>query len=409
MAQKRDYYEVLGVQKGATDKEIKNAYRKVAKKYHPDTNPDNPDAEAKFKEATEAYEVLSDSDKRARYDQFGHAAFEQGGGGAGGFGGFGGFDFNGADMGDMFGDIFGDIFGGGRSRRANNGPMPGANVKASIRITFMEAVFGTEKELDLTLNEECETCHGSGATPGSQPETCPKCGGKGQIVYTQQSLFGMVRNVQTCPDCHGSGKIVKNKCKDCGGTGYVKRRKKIAVSVPAGIDHGQSIRIRGKGEPGINGGPRGDLMVTVLVEQHPFFKRQGYDIFSTVPVSFADAALGATLRIDTVDGQVEYSLKAGTQTDTKVRLRGKGVPTLRNKNVRGDHYVTFVVQVPTSMNAEQKRALEAFRDAMQGKPRQDEVSNTGDDPLENLGKEIKDKAEEIKDKAEGWFKKKKKK
>ena len=409
MAEKRDYYEVLGVHRGATDKEIKNAYRKVAKKYHPDTNPNNPEAEAKFKEATEAYEVLGDADKRAKYDQFGHAAFEQGGGGAGGFGGFGGFDFSGADMGDMFGDIFGDIFGGGRSRRANNGPMPGANVKTSVRVTFKEAIFGTEKELDLTLNEECDTCHGSGAAPGSHPETCQKCGGNGQVVYTQQSLFGMVRNVQTCPDCHGSGKIVRNKCKDCGGTGYVKKRKKIAVTVPAGIDHGQSIRIRGKGEPGTNGGPRGDLMVTVLVEQHPLFKRQGYDIFSTVPVSFADAALGATLRIETVDGQVEYSLKAGTQTDTKVRLRGKGVPTLRNKNVRGDHYVTFVVQVPTSMNSEQKKALEAFRDAMQGKPRQAEVNQHEEDPLENLGKEIKDKVEEVKDKAEGWFKKKKKK
>ena len=412
MAEKRDYYEVLGVQKGATDAEIKRAYRKVAKKYHPDTNPDNPEAEAKFKEATEAYEVLSDADKRARYDQFGHAAFEQGGGGAGGFGGF---DFNGADMGDMFGDIFGDIFGGGRSRRANNGPMAGANVKASIRITFNEAVFGTEKELELTLNEECETCHGSGAAPGSQPETCPKCGGKGQIVYTQQSLFGMVRNVQTCPDCHGTGKIVKNKCKDCGGTGYVKKRKKIAVTVPAGIDHGQSIRIRGKGEPGINGGPRGDLMVTVLVEQHPFFKRQGYDIFSTVPVSFADAALGGTLRIDTVDGQVEYTMKAGTQTDTKVRLKGKGVPTLRNKNVRGDHYVTFVVQVPTSLNKEQREALEAFRDAMSGKGRHKQTleNDNIEESLENIGKEIKDKTEDLKDKAESWaeglFKKGKKK
>ena len=241
--------------------------------------------------------------------------------------------------------------------------MPGADVRASIRVTFNEAVFGTEKELDITLNEECETCHGTGAAHGSQPETCQKCGGKGQVVYTQQSLFGMVRNVQTCPDCHGTGKIIKNKCKDCGGTGYVKKRKKIQITVPAGIDNGQSIRIRGKGEPGTNGGPRGDLMVTVMVERHPKFQRQGYDIFTTVPVSFADAALGAKLRIDTVDGQVEYDLKAGTQTDTKVRLRGKGVPTLRNKNVRGDHYVTFVVEVPTSLNKDQREALEAFRDA----------------------------------------------
>lgn len=398
MADKRDYYEVLGVQKGASDADIKKAYRKVAKKYHPDTNPNNPEAEAKFKEATEAYEVLSDPEKRAKYDQFGHAAFEQGGGGAGGFGGFGGFDFGGADMGDMFGDIFGDIFGGGRSRQKSNGPMPGANVKTSIRIKFEEAVFGTEKELDLTLKDECTSCHGTGAAAGSSPETCQKCGGKGQVVYTQQSLFGMVRNVQTCPDCHGTGKIIKNKCKDCSGTGYVKNRKKISVTVPAGIDNGQSIRIRGKGEPGSNGGPRGDLMVTVVIERHPIFQRQGFDLFSTAPVSFADAALGATIRIDTIDGQVEYDLKAGTQTDTKVRLRGKGVPTLRNKNVRGDHYVTLVVQVPTNMNAEQKRALEDFRNAMNGKAKE----KRSEPVEENIGEEIK---EEIK----GLFGKKKKK
>lgn len=363
MAEKRDYYEVLGVSKGASDAEIKKAYRKVAKKYHPDTNPNNPEAEAKFKEASEAYEVLSDAEKKAKYDQFGHAAFEQGGGP----GGFGGFDFNGADMGDMFGDIFGDLFGGGRSRSRSNGPMQGANIKTSIRIKFEEAVFGTEKELDLMLKDECNTCHGTGAAPGSQPETCSKCGGKGQVVYTQQSLFGMVRNVQTCPDCHGSGKIVRNKCKDCGGNGYVKNRKKIQVSVPAGIDNGQSIRIRGKGEPGTNGGPRGDLMVTVMVERHPIFQRQEYDIFSTEPISFADAALGGTITINTLDGPYEHTIKAGTQTDTKVKLKGKGIPTLRNKNIRGDHYVTLVVQVPDNLNAEQKRILSNFRDTFGGK------------------------------------------
>lgn len=413
MAEKRDYYEVLGIQRGASEGEIKRAYRKVAKQYHPDTNPDNPEAERKFKEATEAYEVLSDSEKRARYDQFGHAAFEQGGGGAGGFGGFGGFDFNGADMGDIFGDIFGDFFGGGRSRRASNGPMQGANVKVSIHIPFHDAIFGTEKELDLNLNEECDTCHGSGAAPGSQPETCSKCGGKGQVVYTQQSLFGMVRNVQTCPECHGSGKVVKNKCRDCSGSGYVKKRKKISVTIPAGIDHGQSIRIRGKGEPGTNGGPRGDLLVMILVDSHPVFKRQDFDIFSTVPISFADAALGATIRIDTVDGQVEYNLKAGTQTDTKIRLRGKGVPTLRNKNVRGDHYVTFVVQVPTSMNKEQKEALEQFRSLMTGKSVEPYEKQDEEDIIENIkeiGKEIKEEVKDkFKDTVEGFFKGKKKK
>ncbi|HIS56647.1 MAG TPA: molecular chaperone DnaJ [Candidatus Fimimorpha excrementavium] len=366
MAEKRDYYEVLGVSRDADDAALKKAYRALAKKYHPDTNPGNAEAAEKFKEASEAYSVLSDPQKRQQYDQFGHAAFGGGADGAGGFGGFGGFDFNGADMGDMFGDIFGDLFGGGRSRRANNGPMRGANVRASVRITFDEAVKGCEKELTLNLKEECETCHGTGAKPGTSPQTCPKCGGKGQVTYTQQSIFGMVRNVQTCPDCNGTGKIIKEKCSACHGSGYMTKKKTIQVSIPAGIDNGQSIRIRGKGEPGTNGGERGDLLVEVIVSQHPIFKRQDMDVFSTVPISFARAALGGTIRIATVDGQVEYEVKPGTQTDTRVRLRGKGIPSLRNKNMRGDHYVTLVVQVPTSLNAEQREALRHFDNVMNG-------------------------------------------
>jgi molecular chaperone DnaJ len=277
MADKRDYYEVLGVSRSASDDEIKKAYRQLAKKYHPDTNPGDKTAEAKFKEASEAYAVLSDADKRRQYDQFGHAAFD---GGAGG--GAGGFDFSSMDMGDIFGDIFGDLFGGGRSRRANNGPMQGANLRTSVRITFEEAVFGTEKELELTLKDDCSTCHGTGAKPGTSADTCPKCGGKGQVVYTQQSLFGMVRNVQTCPDCKGTGKIIREKCSDCHGSGYISSRKKIKVSIPAGIDSGQSVRIRGKGEPGTNGGPRGDLLVEIDVSRHPIFQRQDYDIYSTL-------------------------------------------------------------------------------------------------------------------------------
>ena len=366
MAEKRDYYEVLGVSRDADDATLKKAYRALAKKYHPDTNPGNAEAAEKFKEASEAYSVLSDPQKRQQYDQVGHAAFGGGADGAGGFGGFGGFDFNGADMGDMFGDIFGDLFGGGRSRRANNGPMRGANVRASVRITFDEAVKGCEKELTLNLKEECETCHGTGAKPGTSPQTCPKCGGKGQVTYTQQSIFGMVRNVQTCPDCNGTGKIIKEKCSACHGSGYMTKKKTIQVSIPAGIDNGQSIRIRGKGEPGTNGGERGDLLVEVIVSQHPIFKRQDMDVFSTVPISFARAALGGTIRIATVDGQVEYEVKPGTQTDTRVRLRGKGIPSLRNKNMRGDHYVTLVVQVPTSLNAEQREALRHFDNVMNG-------------------------------------------
>lgn len=366
MADKRDYYEVLGVDKNADEAALKKAYRKLAKKYHPDVNPGDKEAEKKFKEATEAYTILSDPDKRRQYDQFGHAAFENGGGGAGGFGGF---DFSGADMGDIFGDIFGDLFGGGRSRsRANNGPMRGANLRARVNITFEEAVFGCEKELEITLKDECETCHGTGAKPGTSPVTCPKCNGEGQIVYTQQSMFGMVRNVQTCPECHGTGKVIKDKCTACHGSGYTASRKKIQVSVPAGIDSGQSIRIRDKGEPGVNGGPRGDLLVEVNVARHPIFQRQDVNIFSTAPITYAQAALGGEVRINTVDGEVSYEVKPGTQTDTRIRLKGKGVPSLRNRNVRGDHYVTLVVQVPTGLSEEAKEALRKFDEACGNPP-----------------------------------------
>ena len=367
MAEKRDYYEVLGVSKGASDSEIKSAYRKLAKKYHPDMNPGDKEAEAKFKEASEAYAVLSDADKRRQYDQFGHAAFDGGAGGAGGF------DFGGMDMGDIFGDIFGDFFGGGRSRGQSNGPMKGQNIRTSVRITFEEACFGVDKEIDVTLKEECATCHGTGAKPGTSPETCKKCGGKGQVVFTQQSLFGVVRNVQACPDCHGTGKIIKERCSDCSGSGYISKRKKISVSIPAGIDNGQCVRIRDKGEPGVNGGQRGDLLVEVVVSRHPIFQRQDRDIFSTAPITFAQAALGGDVRIKTVEGEVIYTVNPGTQTNTRVRLRNKGVPSLRNKQVRGDHYVTLVVEVPTKMNSEQKELLKAFDKAMYGEKNEDET------------------------------------
>ena len=363
MAEKRDYYEVLGVDRGADDATLKKAYRKLAKKYHPDMNPGDKEAEAKFKEATEAYGVLSDPDKRRQYDQFGHAAFENGGGGAGA-GGFGGFDFGGGDMGDIFGDIFGDLFGGGGSRRrANNGPMKGANLRAVVHITFEEAVFGCQKELEINLKDTCTTCHGTGAKPGTSPETCSKCNGTGQITYTQQTMFGSVRNVTTCPDCNGTGKIIRDKCTVCHGTGYTSSRKRIQVNIPAGIDDGQSIRIREKGEPGVNGGPRGDLLVEVQVTRHPIFQRQDMNIFSTAPITFAQAALGGDVKISTVDGDVLYTVKPGTQTDTKIRLKGKGVPSLRNSNVRGDHYVTLVVQTPTKLNEKAKEALRAFDEA----------------------------------------------
>lgn len=354
---KRDYYEVLGVDKSADDAALKKAYRVLAKKYHPDVNPGDAEAEKKFKEASEAYAVLSDPEKRKQYDQFGHAAFENGGGA----GGFGGFDFGGMDFTDMFGDIFGDLFGGGRSRRAGgNRPMQGANIRKGVRITFEEAIFGCDKELDVVLKDACPTCKGTGAKPGTSPEICKKCGGRGQVMYTSQSFFGTVQNVQTCPDCQGTGKIIREKCADCGGTGYVANRRKIQVNIPAGIDNGQSIRIREKGEPGINGGPRGDLLVEVTVSRHPHFERQGVHITSTQPITFAQATLGADVRIPTVDGDVLYTVKPGTKTNTTVRLKGKGVPSLRNKQVRGDHYVTLVIQTPEHLSQEAKEALKRF-------------------------------------------------
>lgn len=368
--QKRDYYEVLGVSKDADDAALKKAYRMLAKKYHPDANPGDKQAEAAFKEVNEAYSVLSDPKKRAQYDQFGHAAFDprMGGGSGGGF-----YEGNAADFGDIFGDmfggdIFGSFFGGGRGaqRQAANAPMRGANVRATVRLTFEEAIFGCKKKITIDYKEECETCKGSGAKPGTSPETCPTCKGQGKIVKMSQTMFGTVQNVQTCPTCHGSGKVVKEKCTSCNGTGYKRIRKSFEVSIPAGIDNGLSVRMPHGGEPGVNGGERGDLLVECIVSPHPIFKRQDTNIFSTVPISFATAALGGPIRIKTVDGEVEYTVKAGTQTDTRVRLSGKGVPSLRNPKIRGDHYVTLVVEVPTKLNAKQCEALKNFDEAMQG-------------------------------------------
>ena len=386
--QKRDYYEVLGVERGADDASIKKAYRQLAKKYHPDMNPGDAEAEKKFKEASEAYAILSDPDKRRQYDQFGHSAFE--GGGAGG--GFGGFDFSGADFSDIFGDIFGDFFGGGRSSRNSNGPMKGANLRTSVRITFEEAVFGVEKELDLNLKDTCKCCNGSGAKPGTSPETCSRCGGRGQVITQHSTPFGTFRNSQVCPDCGGSGKTIKEKCPDCHGSGYISSRKKIQVSIPAGIDNGQSVRLRDKGEPGVNGGPRGDLLVEVVVDRHPIFQRQDMNIFSTVPISYAIAALGGEILIDTVDGKVVYDVKSGTQTDTRVRLRGKGVPSLRNKDVRGDHYVTLVVQVPDKLSNEAKELLRKF----------DQETGNSLEAVKNM--ENKNSGDEKKDKKRKFFK-----
>ena len=364
MAEKRDYYEVLGVDRNADDAALKKAYRQLAKKYHPDMNPGDDAAAEKFKEASEAYGVLSDPEKRRQYDQFGHAAFEQGGGGAG----FGGFDFS--NMGDIFGDLFGggfgDFFGGGR-RANSNGPMRGANVRTTVAISFDESIKGCEKELEMNLKDECTHCHGSGCKPGTSPESCKKCNGTGRVYTRQQTMFGTMQTEQACPDCHGSGQIIREKCKDCHGTGYITKRTKIKVSIPAGIDNGMSVRIRDKGEPGRNGGPRGDLLVEVRVARHEIFEREDLNIFSEQKISFPTAALGGTIRIPTVDGTVEYEVKAGTQTDTRIRLRGKGVPSVRSKGVRGDHYVTLIVDVPTKLSREAKKALQAYDEATKKK------------------------------------------
>ncbi len=357
MSEKRDYYEVLGVDRNADEAAIKKAYRQLAKKYHPDMNPGDENAKKKFEEATEAYAVLSDPQKRAKYDQFGMAAFDETAGGGSGF------DYtNMDDINDMFGDIFGDLFGGAfrNKSRSSNGPVQGENLYSSVRISFMDAVKGCEKEVSIVQKTECPTCHGTGARPGTTPVVCPKCQGRGQIVYTQQSFFGTVQNVQTCPDCRGTGKIIREKCPDCYGTGYKSAKKIISVSIPAGIDNGQSIRLRGEGNPGKNGGARGDLLIEVSVSADPYFARQGMDLYCTEDISFAQAALGDDVKIHTVDGDMLYTVKAGTQPGTRVRLKGKGVPSVRNSASRGDQYVTLNVRVPTRMSAEAKELLRQF-------------------------------------------------
>ena len=363
--QKRDYYEVLGVSKGASDDEIKKAYRKLAKKYHPDMNPGDKEAEAKFKEVNEAYSILSDSEKRARYDQFGHAGVDPNYGAGGPGGGFGGFDMGDIDLGDIFGSFFGGGFGGfgGSTSSRRNGPQKGESLRASLTISFEEAAFGCEKEINLNRTEECEACHGSGAEPGTTAETCPDCRGTG-VVRVQQRTGGFAfSSTAPCSRCRGTGKIIHTPCKACGGSGSVKKTKRVTVSIPAGIDDGQAISLRGQGNAGKNGGPAGDLIVAVHVKPHPQFHRDGTTVLYEQPVTFYQAVMGAELEIPTIDGKVKYNLPAGTQTGTTFRLRGKGIPELRGRG-RGDQYVTVRVQIPTSLNGEQKEALRAFAEAM---------------------------------------------
>ena len=374
MADKRDYYEVLGISKTATQDEIKKAYRQMAKKYHPDANPGDKEAEARFKEAAEAYGILSDPEKKKLYDQYGHAAFEAGGAGSGGFN-YQNMDVN--DIFSSFGDIFGDLFGGGggfggfsgfsgaSSRRRNyDGPIQGNNVRARLRISFEEAVFGCSKTIDINFKEECRTCHGSGAKEGTKPETCTKCNGKGQVTVTRQSIFGMMQSTESCPDCQGKGQIIKDKCPECKGMGYKQIRKKIDVKIPAGIDNGQSVRIAGMGEPGVKGGGRGDLLVEVQIGSSREFERDGINLYSQMDITFPEAALGGQIKVHTIDGDVLFPIKGGTQTGTTIRLKGKGVPYLRDPSKRGDQYTILNITVPKSMNGKQKDALKAFDDVM---------------------------------------------
>jgi len=359
MAEKRDYYEVLGVDRNASDAEIKKAYRKLAKQYHPDVNPGDKAAEAKFKEINEAYEVLSDPQKRARYDQFGHAGTDPNGfGGFEGFGGgFGDFDFGG--IGDIFESFFGGSGFGRSSTRSRSGPRKGADLKYSMEISFEEAVFGAEKEIHINRLETCGTCNGTGAKPGTSPVTCSHCNGTGQVQYRQSTPFGQFVNIKTCDVCHGEGKIITNPCTTCNGKGKVRKSVKIKVNIPAGIDDGQTISLRGEGEPGSKGGPPGDLFISIRVKPHPLFQRQGNDIYCDIPITFVQAALGAELEVPTLDGKVKYNIPEGTQTGTVFRLRGKGVPFLRGSG-RGDQYVKVYIDVPKRLNEKQKALLREF-------------------------------------------------
>ena len=356
MADKRDFYEVLGLKKGASEADIKKAFRQMAKKYHPDVNPGDKNAEAKFKEVNEAYDILSDSQKRARYDQFGHAGVDPNAS-AGPFGGgFGGADF---DLGDIFDSFFGGGFGGRSSSRSRSSAQRGADIKQRVDLTFEEAAFGVEKEIHLSKNVKCEKCGGSGTKDGSSPVACPACNGTGQTQVKQNTPFGQFSTIKTCESCRGEGKIIQNPCDHCGGSGTIRKSSKLSVSIPAGIDNGQSISLRGEGEPGLRGGPNGDLYVTVSVRKHPLFTRDGVDVICEMPITFAQAALGSEVEVPTLDGKVKYSIPEGTQTGAVFRLRNKGIPHLRG-NGRGDQFVKTVIEVPKKLNDKQKKALRDF-------------------------------------------------
>ena len=367
MAEKRDYYEVLGIGKNATDAEIKSAYRKLAKKYHPDLNPGNKEAEEKFKEVNEANDVLSDPQKRQRYDQFGFAGVDPNyaaanGGGAGGFGG----GFGGVDLGDIFGDIFGggfgggfSGFGGGSSTRTANAPRKGHDIQASVILTFEEAAHGCSKKITINRQDTCPDCGGTGAAKGTSPETCPDCGGRGYVVTQQRTPFGVMQSQQPCSHCGGRGTIIRNPCKTCRGTGKTAARKSLEINIPAGIDDDQNIALRGQGDAGSNGGPAGDVIVHVTVKADPMFERDGYDVTIHVPITFSQAVLGDDVEVPTVDGRIVQHIPEGTQSGTKFRLRGQGIQYLNGRG-RGDMYVKCEVEIPKKLNKTQREALKKF-------------------------------------------------
>lgn len=363
MADKRDYYEVLGVSKGASEDELKKAYRSQAKKYHPDVNPGDKEAEARFKEVNEAYAILSDADKRAAYDNYGHAAFDGTGNptGAGGFGGMGGMDFG--DIGDIFGSIFGGGFGGGRTSQRRNGPERGDDIGLRINLTFEEAVFGVKKDVTYNRIQKCPDCSGTGAANGTSPETCSACGGTGQRRVTQRFGGMAFQSTVTCDKCGGKGKIIKDPCQNCRGTGYIKVTKKLSVGIPAGIDNGGRVALRGEGSDGRNGGNAGDLIIVVSVKESDVFERDGYDLYCDVPVAVTDAILGAEIEVPTLEGMQKFTIPEGTQPGTSFTLKNKGVPYLGSSSRRGDIIFTVKLEVPTKLSSKQKDILRQFADS----------------------------------------------